>query len=484
MEKQNISYRGQGEIEPTQNQVGLNQLSQQIACTEYFQNQENSSKIQNKLVDINIIAVQEQTVLKKVKSQIVRRTIAQDKIIQNGMYQIINQREDQHAIISNQNQENDNYIQHVSSKNKKIVLQDKSNLLKNFSQKQGQTKQEQTIIQQIPINQINPQQLKYSKQKKDNNSTKNEDDLNQISQEISIPKQSQNQECSPKIQNKLEDTNITTTSEQTLLKKVKNQIIRKSVGFNKIVQNNANYYVFNQKKNQHAIVSYKNQDNQNCIQHIYFVQQVKSSFHSFLSGEQGQIKQEHATIKQVPNNQINHLQINQQKTDQNQQKAEKENSQKQTLKHELITYENHNYQDNSERKILQQDSKFSQNGLCLKKAENKQKQTTIQKIANSQINLRKLKYLDEKNQNLEKENISYKNHYPELKIIFDEIEDYSFDDYEKLFDEKLFGTYFIKKVWDYEIFDRVNETKRRIILFMQDYLFKLNRRFDSWILIG
>ncbi|KAL4487864.1 hypothetical protein ABPG72_022724 [Tetrahymena utriculariae] len=184
MDKQNISSQGQDSIELTKNLLSFNQLSQQGSHPQEFQNQNGSSNIQNELEDINTLISNEETLLKKVKSQIVRKLMAQNKTFQNVMCQIFNQKEAQHVIISYQDQENKNFVQHLSSKNSSkksnqpqhqiVIQQDKNYPSNNFGKKEDQIKEKQITTQQISNNQINNQK----QEKTDKNLQKEEQKLN------------------------------------------------------------------------------------------------------------------------------------------------------------------------------------------------------------------------------------------------------------------------------------------------------------------
>ncbi|KAL4509006.1 hypothetical protein ABPG73_006392 [Tetrahymena malaccensis] len=197
MDKFDISTEGEDKIEQTKILLNLNQISQQESNAQQFQNLEGSPNIQNELEDTSIGMSSEQTLKRQLKSQIIRRWIGQNRIFQNALCQIINQKEDQHAILSYQNIKNMNYFQHLSSmnsksqnihsSNKKIIQQDKSSFCNDFSKQECQIKQNQIPKNSISNNQIYPKQLKefqenaqYSPQKDDQENSKEETSKNII----------------------------------------------------------------------------------------------------------------------------------------------------------------------------------------------------------------------------------------------------------------------------------------------------------------
>ncbi|KAL4475736.1 hypothetical protein ABPG72_011513 [Tetrahymena utriculariae] len=182
MDKQNISFQGQDSIEPTKNLLSFSQLSQQGSHPQEFQNQKDSSKIQNELEYINTLVSNQETLLKKVKSQIARKLVTQNKTFQNVMCQIINQKEAQHVIISYQDHENKSIVQHLSSKNssKKNNKQENNESKIDLSQKQ-----EQQICDQEKV----IEKLYHTKQKNTLEFQNISEQTSQNSQDKNIPLQ-------------------------------------------------------------------------------------------------------------------------------------------------------------------------------------------------------------------------------------------------------------------------------------------------------
>ncbi|KAL4509015.1 hypothetical protein ABPG73_006401, partial [Tetrahymena malaccensis] len=198
MDKQNILSLGLNSIEQTQILLNENQLSQQDKYPGQFQNKENSSNILSKLENTNFSFTSEQTLQKRVRSQIVRRQVHQTRIFQNAMCQVINQSEDQHVLISYQDQDNNNLIQSISSKksNNQIASQQNQKAFQkgencsqnNFSSQEGQIQQNQITQEAIQDNQLNTQQLLKAADQENTNQQKNIGrELNQIKEnEIQI----------------------------------------------------------------------------------------------------------------------------------------------------------------------------------------------------------------------------------------------------------------------------------------------------------
>ncbi|KAL4509046.1 hypothetical protein ABPG73_006432 [Tetrahymena malaccensis] len=328
MEKQNILPEGQD----TQNQLDLNQLGQQVSYPQLFQNQESSSKIQNELEDTSISTISEQTLLKKLS--IKRETSTQQYLI---------------AI-----KENENYNEHISSKNPKILEQDKNSLQNDFSQKQSQTKQKQTtIFERVPDNQINLLQLNYFKQKTDIDLTNDEKE---------------------------------NSKEQTL----------------KHEQQTNNYESDNQQKNSERKI---------------FKQDKKCPQNDFLP-KNTQIQEQQTIIEWVPNNQINCRQLKyfDEKNNVSLQKNEQEHEKEQQLNQEQTNYQGDNYeQQNSDNKTNQQYNNYSANDFSIKQDQSKQNQNTRELISNNKISTTQIKETLEKTgrnlQNDDQQHINVQNLY-------------------------------------------------------------------------
>ncbi|KAL4489331.1 hypothetical protein ABPG72_018986 [Tetrahymena utriculariae] len=223
--------------------------------------------------------------------------------------------------------------------------------------------------------------------------------LNQLSQQVSHPQQLQNQGGSLNIQNELENTNVSISSEQTLKRQIKSQIVRQQKGQNTIFQN-AMLQIINQNEAQHAIVSKKGQ---NFIQHLSskksnnqklqpqhqkIFQQDKNCSQNDFSQKEGQVEQKQIIKKTISENQINYLQLKQLegKIDINQQRDEQQHSKEQILKHEQICdQENPHHQEITEKKIFQQDQNCSLDDFSQKEGQIEQKQIIKQPIYNNQL---------------------------------------------------------------------------------------------------
>ncbi|KAL4499288.1 hypothetical protein ABPG72_006874 [Tetrahymena utriculariae] len=168
MNKQNISSQEKETIDQTKQFLNLIQLNQQVSHRQQFQNKEGSLNIQNELEDINISINSEQTLKRKIKSQIVRKRIGSNRISQQVFCQVFNQLETQHAIISYQNQEDKNIFCQLSSKNqidqafqsqtKNYQPQEKTDILQQ-KEVQHQNKQLAPMHGHIADQQLNKQQL-------------------------------------------------------------------------------------------------------------------------------------------------------------------------------------------------------------------------------------------------------------------------------------------------------------------------------------
>ncbi|KAL4505846.1 hypothetical protein ABPG73_004731 [Tetrahymena malaccensis] len=164
MDQSNSSSQRQDNIEPTQNVLSLNLLSLQASSNQQFQNQEELPNMSNQLEDTSITITSENSIKKKLKCLIFRRYISQNRIFENSECQVINQNQDQHAIISYQDQDNNNSIRHISSKNdnnqsiqpqqQNISQQDKYSQLNIYSKKEDEFKQIYIAFDQVSYNQI------------------------------------------------------------------------------------------------------------------------------------------------------------------------------------------------------------------------------------------------------------------------------------------------------------------------------------------
>ncbi|KAL4509044.1 hypothetical protein ABPG73_006430 [Tetrahymena malaccensis] len=524
MEKQNILSQGQDQIIPTQNQLDLNQLSLQLSCLHQFQNQESSSNIQIELVDTNITTTSEQTLLKKVKSQIIRRSLAQNRIFQNAMYQVINQKGDQHAIISYHNQENENYNEHISSKNPKILEQDKNSLHNDFSQKQGQTKQKQTtIIKRVPDNQINILQLKYLDQKTDidlqNDEKENskeqtlkpqqtnyyENDYQQKNSERKIFKQ--DKKCP---QNDFIPKKSQIQEQQTVMECVPNNQINCRQLKYLDEKNDGNLY---KNEQEHEKAYTLNQEQTNCQGNDNELQnsdkkanqQDNNYSTNDFSKQQDQSKKSQNSRELISNNKISIIQVKEtlEKTDKNLQNYDQQHINVQTLQGKQISnLVNVNSQENTDNEknqfqrqdqqiddkqqiiqqsdqilqkdILNMDISYKQEGQACKEETTKScsqsvstAQQKIQSITSGQSDQDIKKYV-------QKEDNSSQSYSSQLKIIFDEINAYTFYEYEKPFE--LEQKTFYKKVWEEAIFDRVNESQKQNNSIYVRFFIRINQK--------
>ncbi|KAL4512749.1 hypothetical protein ABPG72_020586 [Tetrahymena utriculariae] len=180
MDKQNILSQGQEIIEQTKNLLNVNLLNQVSQHKELY--------IQIDLQDTNISISSEYTLKRKVKSQIVKFFVGQDKLFQNAIGYLVNQQEAQHVILFSQNQENKNFIQLFSnnsnyqnfqSQNLKINNQDKYCSQNKFSKNKYQIYKNKYQIYKkkstkdlIPNKQIKYFQSKQFQEKTDNNNLK------------------------------------------------------------------------------------------------------------------------------------------------------------------------------------------------------------------------------------------------------------------------------------------------------------------------
>ncbi|KAL4509042.1 hypothetical protein ABPG73_006428 [Tetrahymena malaccensis] len=552
MDKQKISFQKQDQIQPTQNQFNQNQLCQQVSCSQLLQKQEGSSNIQNQLEHTNISTTSEQTVLKKLKSQIVRRIRAQNMVFQNAIYQTINQKKEQHAIIFYQNQANQQFIERISFKNPKVDQQDKN----TFNQKQNQT-----TNKQIPKNQIDHKQLKYIEQKTDIDlqKAKKEDNKEQtlkLQQATNNQVNDNLQENSERkvfqqdnqySQNDFNPSKCQIKQKQTILDYALNEqiICRQLKYLNK--KNDIYLKMGEQEHNKEQTLQQKQINNQgnehfqeNPVKKI--VKQDNSSPQNDFSQQIDQIKQKQVLTQQVSDNHINYRQYLDEKNEIDIQKDEQENNKEQKFNKEQTNDQvNDNQQENTEREVIQYDINLSQNDLSIKDGQIKQIQITKEKISNSQIdfiqineiqektdmnlqniqsqhsnlenlqdknisNLEKVNlqentdkgknyqyqkqkeqiddkqqifqqsdYMQQKDQQLiqsmisqyseqyiskqlEKENNQSQIYSSQLNEIFGRIKEYVFSEYEKSFELDQ-GVFQVQRVWEDEIFDRVNQIK-------------------------
>ncbi|KAL4509008.1 hypothetical protein ABPG73_006394, partial [Tetrahymena malaccensis] len=185
MYQNNSSSNKQENIEPTQNFLSQNLLRQQASQIEQFQNQEEFSNMQNKQDDASITFTSENSIKKKVKSLIKRGHNSQKKISGNYVCQVINQNQDQHAMLSNKDQVINQL--HLSSRNQnsqqqhqKASQQDKIFQSNIDSQEEDQSKQDNNMFVQDFQNFSNPCQFNFNNYT--NNSSQQKDQQQSQSQ--------------------------------------------------------------------------------------------------------------------------------------------------------------------------------------------------------------------------------------------------------------------------------------------------------------
>ncbi|KAL4509049.1 hypothetical protein ABPG73_006435 [Tetrahymena malaccensis] len=408
MEKQNILSQGQDYIEPTIIQLDVNQLSQQVPHTQQFQNQKDSFDIQNELEATNITTISEQTLSKKVRSQI-RRFLCQSRIIQNATCQVINQKENQHAILSYQNQDNTSSILQLSSKklidqsfqsqHEQIFQQDKDSQHNNFSQKGDQIKLTQTTKEQIINKNTNYQKLKYIEEKIDkqlnNDQKEHKKEQNLLNEQTSDLRNANQQSYANK-----ESFQLEINCPQNDLTQKKGQ--KKDVQIDKDpISNNKN----------------------DCKEIIPIQEKTEKN-------------------KQNSDQQHNHTQDLKQKEIHNEGKV---NLKESTEEQKNQPQQQSQQIDDNQRAILQLDQIQQKDNLSQKNTTNHDSQSpkgTTSNQPNTPITQQEIQ-----------QDINMK--YSQLKELFHEIQDYKFDEYKIhiMYDQ---GLYQVKKLWEQEIFDEVN----------------------------
>ncbi|KAL4504985.1 hypothetical protein ABPG73_021832 [Tetrahymena malaccensis] len=513
MEQKNILSLGQNNIESTQNQLDLNLLSYQVSHPQQLENQENSSNIMNELENTDITMISEQTLLKKVKSQ-TRKLVYQNKIFQNAMCQVINQKEDQHVMISYQSEEHKNCIQNISSKYQKIFEKDKNSLQNDFyQQNQCQIKLKQTTINQVPINQSNCQQLKQFEKETD----------------IAIQKDKQEHKIDLAVRteqtNDLGNDNQQENSERKLIQQDKNSLhngfsqkdgqikqnqIKDELILNDNQTNSLQLKYFEEKINidqqknkqehnkQLTLKPEQANDQENEKQQDEYLQQDYYSRNDS-SNKEDQIKKNQISNEQHFNNQVDCKSI-QEKNDLDFQNDEQQSINVQNLKDKQIyNQENVNLQEKTDRdkiqsqkqdqqihiqlNTIQQPSQVQQHdilnmeNISKQEGQSSQDTTSIPISQNTPIIQQKIQsILSQQTQqvtskNIEKQHEISQSYSSQLKTKFDEIQAYQFNtDYEKLFEQEQIPLY--KKVWEQEIFDRVNKNQSEIFKSQKSKIFE------------
>ncbi|KAL4489333.1 hypothetical protein ABPG72_018988 [Tetrahymena utriculariae] len=393
MNRQNISPQGQDNIDQTKQLLSLNQLSQQVSYPQEFQNQEEEEKKQSlnqqKEMNKQNISPQGQQNIDQTKQLLSLNQLSQqvshpqefqnqEEVGEKKKQSLNQQKEMNKQNISPQGQDNIDQTKQLLSLNQ---LSQQVSYPQEF-QSQEEEEKKQSLNQQKEMNKQN-----ISPQGQDKiDQTKQLLSLNQLSQQISHPQEFQNQEGYLNIQNELEDKNIFMSSEQTLKREIKSQIVRKSVGQNRIFQQ-AICQVMNQKETQHAIISYQNQEDMNTYYQLSSKNQNKQKFQS----------------------QNNNCQL-QEKTDIILQKEVKHQNKQLALNHEQIADQLKVVQlENTENKSC------SLSDFIQKESNKEQKQITKYPIYDTQKNCKKLKQLQEKIENSLQKNDQQLNKQKTLK---------------------------------------------------------------------
>ncbi|KAL4513154.1 hypothetical protein ABPG72_017839 [Tetrahymena utriculariae] len=399
MDVQNIISQGQDSIKSTKNLMNLNQLNLQLSHSQSSQNQGGLINIQNMLEDISIGS--EQTLKRQIKSQIIKRFIADKKrIFQNAVCLIVNQKESQHLILSYQNQQDKNFFQYLSSKHsndqifqsqhQEIFEQEKNCLQNDISQKEDQIDQKQTIKQLLINNQVHFQQTKKFKDQIDINLQKEEQQQNNL--QYIKHEQSVDQKSILQKGNDQRQLNIFQQQDQLIYDENKNaqQVQQK--------ENNSILSLQNICEQVKYISSDKN---------ILIKTNIFEEFSKKLKKED-----EKDEIEENQQNPISNLQV-----------------------------------------IFEQSNKIQCNNKdCENLSDNQQKKSTptFQKEIQNFTNQQQFGII----QNTIKQHNLSKSYGFQLKKIFDDIQAYGYTEYEKQFEFDQ-----IKKEWEEDIFERINGTQ-------------------------
>ncbi|KAL4509013.1 hypothetical protein ABPG73_006399 [Tetrahymena malaccensis] len=337
MDQNNSSSQGQDNIQPTKNISSLNLLSQQSS-----KNQENLSNMQNQLENTNITITTENSIKKKLKCQIFRQFISQNKIFEDSVWNVINQNQDQHAFISYQDQDSNNSIKFQSSQNFR-----------------GQ----------------NFESISYFHQKIDNNFQKNQ----------------QQQYSDQSFKNEYICDQINTHHQKNIKKEIQN--IQSDFSQN---DSSKNQFQFKQKQITQELIYQQ----VNCAQ----IKELQEKLYKNLKND-----------------------------DQQQNNMQNQNSQR------IFNQENACLQEKNEKEV-------------------DQTQHLDQSINDTQKNTQQSDKAQQKNtlnlENIPKEDSSSQYNYC-IQKIFDELQNYKFNEFEKKIQQDQQG-FQVKKVWEQEIFDRVN----------------------------
>ncbi|KAL4509011.1 hypothetical protein ABPG73_006397 [Tetrahymena malaccensis] len=149
----------------------------------------------------------------------------------------------------------------------------------------------------------------------------------------------------------------------------------------------------------------------------------------------------------------------QQKNDSSLQKNQQQLYSEQSYKYEQIYDQRDIHQQkNFEKEIYKIENYFSQSGFSKMEVNIKKKQITLEQIS-QQTNCEQIKESQEKTfQNQKNDEQQHNNIYnfnSQKEKIFDEIKNYKFNEFEKKIKQNQSG-FLVKKVWEQEIFDRVN----------------------------
>ncbi|KAL4495924.1 hypothetical protein ABPG73_010992 [Tetrahymena malaccensis] len=493
-DKQNILSQGLSSIEPTKNLLNENQLSQKLSYAEQFQNKVDFSNILNGIVDINISFISEQTLQKRVRSQIVkRRNVHQTRIFQKFLCQIINQNKDQHAIISYHVQDNNNSIQHISSKKFRDQVKQKQNQ-KAFCD--GNICQQNSIGNQegqIQLKQINKEAITNNQQLEKEQTLKYE----QITDQVNIDQQEnihRDQNCSQNSSNKKEGY----IQEQQNIQEMNSNY---QVNFLLLIHENT--CTIQQNHQQQGIskqpLNQEQTNDQENVQQLEITDRKEYMYdricsNNDLSKIEVQIEEKNTTKQTISNNQINSPQIIEfkfeEKTKENLLKDEQQHNKETFLNYEETTDQiNANDQDNiceninlikendkqihDEKKTMQSQYQSELKSSLKKKnpIDNPIKQNTI----TIQREIQSIEYEKQSkpNNNIEECDNLTKCYSSQLEKMFKVIMDYKFSEFEESGELQQTGCE-IKKQWNQQIFEKVegNQVQSEIFQSQKSKIFE------------
>ncbi|KAL4512993.1 hypothetical protein ABPG72_017678, partial [Tetrahymena utriculariae] len=478
MDTQQNSSQGQEKSSIQQTSLKVDQPSQQVKYSQKFSNQEGSSNI---FEDTNIQVSTDKTIQKKLKRY----------LAQNALCYVINQKKDQHKLVSNQNQENKNFGLHFTSKNSNYqnyqqnnqnnVQQQKNYSQSEFQNKEGSTKKKLITIESVSNNQINCEQLK-----KENTGINLQEDEQQHTNE-QILKHNQPNDQGNLYHQENAEKKILQQDENSLQSDFSHKedqqkqklITQESISNNHInckqpkeiqeitdidlrneelqtnkVQTLKNYQIadqenaYEQENNERKIDQSQKQEQQICNEEKVIEQpdhmEQKSAFKQQNVSKQANQNSQDRNISP----QLNLLENSCLKLKQSEQKEnlKKQQNLVENFK-ELVTCSSNAQKINKDYQISQDD---------LQKQENSTIQQEIQSISNKQQ--------FEVQQNDKNLNILSSNYSSQLKTIFDQIEEYKFKEYEKSIELDQQASQ-VKKEWEQEIFQKININKTQSGIF-------------------